>query len=128
VSQDGSLFVGLNILISTVLSLYTLMVFKVNSFSLSYTIINFFFASYLLKTLLRIPFFVIGSMFSGADLSLLQGKCARNNLSLAVSGIILQNHRRLPVSIFSVKITTLWYLKRVTIRISNLASNFKGGS
>jgi hypothetical protein len=44
----------------------------------------------------------------------LQGKCARINLS---SGIILQNHRRLPVSIFSVKIAALWSLKRVTVRI-----------
>ncbi len=37
----------------------------------------------------------------------LQGKCTWINLSQAVSGIILQNHRRLFVSIFSVKIAAL---------------------
>ncbi len=34
----------------------------------------------------------------------LQGKCARINLSQGASGMIVQNHRRLPVSIFSVNI------------------------
>jgi hypothetical protein len=34
----------------------------------------------------------------------LQGKCARINFSQGTSGSILQYHRRLPASIFSVKI------------------------
>jgi hypothetical protein len=44
----------------------------------------------------------------------LQGKCARTNLLLAASCMILQNHRRLAVCIFSVKIAALGSLKRVT--------------
>jgi hypothetical protein len=44
-------------------------------------------------------------MFSSADLSLAAGKnFTRINLSQAASGMILQNHRRLSGSIFSVKI------------------------
>jgi hypothetical protein len=34
------------------------------------------------------------------------------DLTQAASGMILQNDRRLPVSIFSVKIDTLGYMKR----------------
>jgi hypothetical protein len=45
-------------------------------------------------------------MFSSADLSLATGK-----MSQAASGMILQNHRRLPVTIFSIKIAALWSLK-----------------
>ncbi len=60
-------------------------------------------------------------MFSSADLSLGAEKCA-------AFGIILQNHRRLPVSIFSVKIAALGSLKRVTGRIFKIVSNFKGAS
>ncbi len=55
----------------------------------------------------------------------LQGKCARINLSQAASGMILQNHRRLSASIFSVKIAALGSLKRVIGRILKI-SNFKG--
>jgi hypothetical protein len=51
----------------------------------------------------------------------LQGKCARINLSQAASGIILQDHRRLPVSIFSVKIAALGSLKGVTGRIFKIS-------
>jgi hypothetical protein len=36
------------------------------------------------------------------------------NLSEVTSGMTLQNHRRLPVNIFSVKIAVLGSLKRVT--------------
>jgi hypothetical protein len=53
-------------------------------------------------------------MFSNADLSLAAGKMARINMSQAASGMILQNHRRLPVRIFSVKIAVLGSLKLVT--------------
>jgi hypothetical protein len=56
-------------------------------------------------------------MFSSADL---HGKCARINLS--PFGMILQNHRRLPVSIFIVKIAALGS------GFSKLLSNFKGAS
>jgi hypothetical protein len=66
----------------------------------------------LTEILLRISFFVIG------DLSLAAG---RINLSPAAFGIVLQNHKRLLVSIFSVKIAALGSLKRVTGR-------FKGAS
>ncbi len=98
------------------------------SFSLSYTILNFLFASYWSETLLRIPFSVIGRCSLVPTCHWLQGKCARNNLSQAASGIILQNHRRPPVSIFSVKnrrFPVTRSLKQVTGSISNLVSNFK---
>jgi hypothetical protein len=53
-------------------------------------------------------------MFSSADLSLAAGKkCAKSILSQAAFGMILQNRRRLPVSIFSVKIAALGSFKRV---------------
>jgi hypothetical protein len=47
----------------------------------------------------------------------LQGKCARIIFSQAASGMILQNHSRLSVSILSVKIAAAWSLKLVTRRI-----------
>ncbi len=73
----------------------------------------------LTETLLRIPFFVIGrcSLVLTADLSAAAGKISENQLSPAAFGIILKVHRRLPVSIFSVKIAALGSLKRVTGRI-----------
>jgi hypothetical protein len=58
----------------------------------------------------------------------LQGKYARINLSQAAYGMILQNHRRILVSIFSVKIAALGSLKWVTGRIFKIVSNFKGAS
>jgi hypothetical protein len=57
----------------------------------------------------------------------LQGKCARINLSQAASGIILQNDRRLSVSIFSVKITAVGSLKRVTGRIFKISEKISKG-
>jgi hypothetical protein len=57
----------------------------------------------LTETLLRIFFSVIGRCFLVATSHWLQG--ARINLSKAALSVILQNHRRLPVSIFSIKIT-----------------------
>ncbi len=57
--------------------------------------------------LLRIPFSVIGRCFLVPTSHWLQGKCARINLSPGAFGIILQNHGRLPVRIFSVKIAAL---------------------
>ncbi len=73
------------------------------SFSLLYTIINFLFASLkypnllilklLTETLLRISFSVIGRCSLVPTFHWLQGK------SQAAFGIILLNHRRLPVSI-----------------------------
>ncbi len=57
-------------------------------------------------------------------LSLAAGKMRENelvNVSPAAFGIILQNHRRLPVSIFSVKIAALGPLKRVTGRIFKIS-------
>ncbi len=55
-------------------------------------------------------------MFSIAKLSLATGKMRKNYLSHAAFGMILQNHRRLPISIFSVKLAALGSLKRVTGR------------
>jgi hypothetical protein len=72
----------------------------------------------LTETLLRIPFPLIGRCSLVPTSHRLQGKCAIINLSQAASGIILQNHRRVPVSIFSAKITAVGSLKRVTGRIS----------
>jgi hypothetical protein len=51
----------------------------------------------------------------------LWGKCGRINLSLAAFGIILQNHWRLPVIIFSAKIAALGSFKRVTGRILKIS-------
>ncbi len=75
----------------------------------------------LTETLLRIPFSVIGRCSLVPTSNLLQGKCARINLSLAAFRIILQNYRRLPVSIFSVKIATLGSLKRVFGKIFKIS-------
>jgi hypothetical protein len=61
----------------------------------------------LTETVLRIPFSVIGRCSLGPTSHWLQGKCARIILFPAAFGIILQNHRGLPVSIFSFKITAL---------------------
>ncbi len=58
----------------------------------------------LTETLLRIPLSVIGRCSLVPTSHWLQGKCAMINLSIAASGMILQNNSRLPVSIFSVKI------------------------
>jgi hypothetical protein len=69
------------------------------------------------ETLLRIPF-----------THWLQGKCTRVSLPQAASGMILQNHSQLPVSIFGVKIIALESLKPVTEGFSKLVSNSKGAS
>jgi hypothetical protein len=69
----------------------------------------------LTETVLKIPFSVIGRCSLVPTSHRLQGKRARNNLSQVVaSGMILQNHKRLPVSIFGVKIAAVVSLKRVT--------------
>jgi hypothetical protein len=106
------------------------------SFSLPYTSINFFVASLKLilkmftETLLRIIFFVVCQCSIVPASRWLPGKCARINLSQAASGMIFQNHRRLPVSIFSVKIAALGTLKWVTGRIFKISKfcNFKAAS
>jgi hypothetical protein len=69
---------------------------------------------WLTETLLRNPFSVIGRCSLVPASHWLQRKCARINLSQAASGMILQNHRRLSVSILRVKIVTSGFLKRVT--------------
>jgi hypothetical protein len=111
------------------------MVFK--DFSLSYTIINFLLASFKLlnnfeNACLNPPensLRMIGQCSHVPSTHWLQGKCARINLTQAAFGKNLQNHRRLPVSIFlNVKIATLGSLKRVTGMIFKLVSNFKGAS
>jgi hypothetical protein len=73
----------------------------------------------LTATLLRISFSVIGRCSLVLTSHWLQGKCARIILSPAAFGIILQNHRRLPVS---VNIATLGSLKRVIGRIFKISN------
>ncbi len=68
----------------------------------------------LTETLLRIPLSVI-------DLSSLVSTSARIDLSQAASGMILQNHRRLSVRIFSVKIAALGSLSQVTWRLLDIS-------
>ncbi len=75
-------------------------------------------------TLPRIPFFVIVRCPLVLTSHWLQGKCARINLSQAVSGVILQNHRRLCVSISSFKIRAytsllLWAFTKIFISWHN---------
>jgi hypothetical protein len=65
----------------------------------------------LTETLLRIPFSVIARCSLVPTSHWLQRKCARNNLSQAASGMILQNRRWLPVCIFSAKIAALGSVK-----------------
>jgi hypothetical protein len=79
----------------------------------------------LTKALLRIPFSVIGRCSRVPTSHWMQGKCARINLSQAASGMILQNHRRLPVEIFSVKIAALGSFKQVTGRIFKISKYFQ---
>ncbi len=76
----------------------------------------------LTETLLRIPFSVIGRCSLVPTLHCLQGKCARINLLQTASGMTLQNHRRVPVSIFSFKIAALGSLKRLLEGFSKLVS------
>ncbi len=79
----------------------------------------------LTETLLRIPFSVVGLCSPVPTCNWLQGKCAIINLSQAASGMILQNHRWLPVSIFSVKIAAVGSLKRVSKRIFKISKYFQ---
>jgi hypothetical protein len=86
------------------------------AFHYPYTIKEFVFAylNFLLilkmlpETLLRIHFSVIGRCSLVPTSHWLQGKFARINLSQA-SCMILQNLRRLPVRIFSVKIAACYW-------------------
>ncbi len=75
----------------------------------------------LTETLFKIPLSVIGRCSLVPTSYWLQGKCARINLSQAAPGIILQNHRRPPVSSFSVKIAILGSSKWVTGRIFKMS-------
>jgi hypothetical protein len=83
----------------------------------------------LTETLCRIPFYVIGRFSLVPTSHWLQGKCARINLSLVASGMVLllHNQRRLPASIFNVKIVALGSLKWVTGRSFKICK-FKGAS
>jgi hypothetical protein len=55
----------------------------------------------LTETILGISFSVISRSSLNADLSLAAGKMRKNLLDRRLPGMILQDHRRLPVSIFS---------------------------
>jgi hypothetical protein len=117
-----NLFEGLNILISIFFECADGFqdLFKVNSFSLILKILT--------EALLRIHLSVIGRYSLVPTSHWLQGKCARITVTKAASGMILQNHRLLPISIFSLKIVASGSFKRVTGRILKLVSNFKGPS
>jgi hypothetical protein len=78
----------------------------------------------LTKTLFVIPFSMIGQCSPVLTPHWLQGKCARINLMQAASSMILQNHRRLPVCIYSVKVAALGSLKRVTEIIFKISKSF----
>ncbi len=123
VSRDGYFLQCINILVRTFV--YALIVFEIfQSFSVPYIIINFLFASLKLLTnlemltenLLTIPCSAIGRC--SLQCRPLIG-CRENGQELTC--MILQNHRRLPVSIFSVKIAALESLKRVTGRIFKIS-------
>ncbi len=107
------------------------------SSSLPYTNINFYWLLWdyllILICLLNPPpnffFSVIGRCSLVPTSHWLQGKCAKISMSQAASGMILQNPRRLPVSIFSVKIAALGCVKRGYWKeFSKLLSNFKRAS
>jgi hypothetical protein len=76
-------------------------------------------------TLFRIPLSVNGRCSLVPTSHCLWGKCARIDLSQAASGMILQNHRWLPVSIFSIKIATVGTLKQVIGRIFKISKKFQ---
>jgi hypothetical protein len=90
---------------------YALKVFKIiqKLFTALYKLLTFYLllGNYLLilkmltETFLKIPFSVIGRR--SLVLSLAAGKMCMNKLVKAVSGMILQNHWRLPVSISGAK-------------------------
>jgi hypothetical protein len=112
------------------------MVFKVfQKLSLPYTNINFIYASLKLLTSFKNAYcnplqssLCDWLIFCIADLSLAaEKKCGRITLSQAASGMMLQNHSRLSVRIFSVKIAALGSLKRFTGFVE-LVSNLKGAS
>ncbi len=114
-------FEGLNILISTFCVWFSR---SFKCFSLPYTIINFFvsFWNCLLNPHQK-------SLLCDWLIShWLQGKCTKIKLSQAASGMILQNHRRLPVSIFSAKIAAIGLWNGLMKRFSKFLSNFKRSS
>jgi hypothetical protein len=97
-----------------------------NSFSLPYTIIKFLFASLKLFTSFLHAYWNPPQNFLLCDSPM----SSSANLSLASRENVqeITSHRRLPVSIFIVKIADLMSVKQVTGRISKLVSNFKGAS
>ncbi len=123
VSRVGYFFKGLFILISTFCVCADGFQCRSKGFYYPIQLLNFYsllwncllILKMLTVILLRIFFSVIGRCSLVPASHWLQGKCARINLSRAASGMILQ--RRLPVTIFSVKIAALGFLNRVTGRI-----------
>jgi hypothetical protein len=119
------IFGGLNILISTFCEWANGVQALSKAFHYPIQLLTFYLLlwNYLLilkmltETLLRIPFSVIGRCYRVLTYHGLQGNAQEFSLSQTASGIILQYHRRLPVSISSVsKLPTLGSLKRVTRR------------
>jgi hypothetical protein len=60
-------------------------------------------------------------MFCSADLFLAAVKMRKNEVVTGASGLILQNHRLLPVCVFGVEIAAVEFLKRVTGRIFKIS-------
>jgi hypothetical protein len=120
------LFEGLNILMSTFCVCAGRFQGHSNAFHYPIQLLTFclLLSNYLLilkmltETLLRILFSVIGRYSLLTTSHWLQGKCTRIN---AASGIILQNHRRLPLSISNVKIAAFGSLKWITGRIFKIS-------
>ncbi len=111
---------GLNILIST----FCVCAFQglLKAFHYPIQLLSFFLLLWnnllmlnmLTETFLKTPFSVIGWCSLVPASHWLKRKCGGIHLSQAAPGMILQYHRRVPVSIFSIKIAALGSLKRVT--------------
>ncbi len=96
-----------------------------------YKLFIFLLCNYLLilkiptEILLRILFFVTGTLFSSVDPSLAAGKMCQFYLSQAAFGKILQGHKRLPGCSFRFKLP-LWGLWRGSLKaFSELVHSFK---
>jgi hypothetical protein len=78
------------------------------------------------ETLLRIPFSLIGRCSLVQTSHWLQGKCARINLPQSASGMILQKHRRLLLSIyFQCQNRRFRVLKLVTGRVFKITKKIQ---
>ncbi len=115
VSRDGYFFEGLNILVSTFFVCVDCFQGFICFFEITY---KFW------KCLLKPSSWEFPSLWL-VDVLECWPLIGRINLLPAVSGVIFQNHRRLPVISFSVKIAALGSLKRITGRIFKISKLFR---